>query len=67
MTVSDSGHAPRGGPPREVYIDAFMEIGEVLAESGLPVCVVHEGGYSLERRKLMLPSFHSERMKATAR
>jgi acetoin utilization deacetylase AcuC-like enzyme len=26
----------------------FMEIGEVLAESGLPVCVVQEGGYSLE-------------------
>jgi acetoin utilization deacetylase AcuC-like enzyme len=27
----------------------FMEIGEVLAESGLPVCVVQEGGYSLEK------------------
>jgi acetoin utilization deacetylase AcuC-like enzyme len=27
----------------------FMEIGEVLAESGLPICVVQEGGYSLER------------------
>ncbi len=27
----------------------FMEIGEVLAESGLPICVVQEGGYSLEK------------------
>jgi acetoin utilization deacetylase AcuC-like enzyme len=26
----------------------FMEIGEILAESGLPICVVQEGGYSLE-------------------
>jgi acetoin utilization deacetylase AcuC-like enzyme len=26
----------------------FMEIGEVLAESGLPICVVQEGGYSLK-------------------
>lgn len=27
----------------------FMEIGEALAESGLPICVVQEGGYSLEK------------------
>jgi acetoin utilization deacetylase AcuC-like enzyme len=26
----------------------FMEMGEVLAESGLPVCAVQEGGYSLK-------------------
>jgi acetoin utilization deacetylase AcuC-like enzyme len=26
----------------------FMEIGEVLASSGLPICVVQEGGYRLE-------------------
>jgi acetoin utilization deacetylase AcuC-like enzyme len=26
----------------------FMEIGEALARSGLPICVVQEGGYSLE-------------------
>ena len=26
----------------------FMEIGEVLACRGLPICVVQEGGYSLD-------------------
>lgn len=29
--------------------EIFSEIGELLADAGLPVCVVQEGGYALER------------------
>jgi acetoin utilization deacetylase AcuC-like enzyme len=42
-TVAGDPHGGWGFPPR-----IFTEIGRLLAATGLPVCVIQEGGYALE-------------------
>lgn len=42
-TVAGDPHGEWGFP-----VDVFAQIGRLLADSGLPVCVVQEGGYALE-------------------
>jgi acetoin utilization deacetylase AcuC-like enzyme len=42
-TVAGDPHGSWSFPP-----DIFSEIGRVIAASGLPVCVVQEGGYALD-------------------
>jgi acetoin utilization deacetylase AcuC-like enzyme len=42
-TVHTDPHGSWDFPP-----SAFAEVGRILASSGLPICVIQEGGYSLE-------------------
>jgi acetoin utilization deacetylase AcuC-like enzyme len=51
VLVLSLGYDTVGGDPHGTWSfapDIFSQIGELLAASGLPVCIVQEGGYALD-------------------